>query len=84
MIKKVLVYPNAKRDVGYVYTQRVAEFFAARGVKVYATEETASHLQEDILVRVIEENEKMEMDIAIVLGGDGSMIQGAHFMLGTT
>ena len=84
MIKKVLVYPNAKRDVGYVYTQRVAEFFAARGVRVYATEETASHLQEELPVRVSEEDEKMEMDIAIVLGGDGSMIQGAHFMLGTT
>jgi len=84
MIKKVLVYPNAKRDVGYVYTQQVAEFFAARGVKVYATEETARNLTEELPVRMIEESEKQDMDIAIVLGGDGSMIQGAHFMLGTS
>ena len=47
MVKKVLVYPNAKRDVGYIYTRKVAEFFAARGVKVYATEETAMQLQGD-------------------------------------
>lgn len=78
------MYPNEKRDVGYVYTRRVAEFFAARGVKVYATAETARSLQEDLPVRVIEDSEKQNMDIAIVLGGDGSMIQGAHFLLGTT
>lgn len=84
MIKKVLVYPNVKRDVGYAYTQLVAEFFSARGVKVYATKETVLHLQGDLPIRVIEETEKRDMDIAIVLGGDGSMIQGAHFMLGTT
>ena len=83
MIKKVLVYPNVKRDVGYVYTRRVAEFFAARGVKVYATEETVQSLKEDLAIRVIGENEKPEMDVAIVLGGDGSMIQGAHFMQGS-
>ena len=59
MIKKVLVYPNAKRDVGYVYTRRVAEFFAARGVKVYATEDTARNLTEELSVRVIEESEKV-------------------------
>ena len=83
MIKKVLVYPNVKRDVGYVYTQQVADFFAARGVKVYATEETAKGLSKELPIRVIEECEKKDMDIVIVLGGDGSMIQGAHFMLGT-
>jgi NAD+ kinase len=78
------VYPNVKRDVGYVYTQRVAEFFAARGVKVYATEETVCGLAKELPVRIIEDHEKQDMDVAIVLGGDGSMIQGAHFMLGTT
>ena len=84
MVKKVLVYPNVKRDVGYVYAQRVAAFFAARGVKVYVTEETAKGLPEEFPVRIITEEEKQNMDIAVVLGGDGSMIQGAHFLLGTT
>lgn len=83
MLKKVLVYPNEKRDLGYVYTRRVTEFFAARGIGVYAAEETVQSLQ-DLPVRVIHEEEKEQMDIVIVLGGDGSMIRGAHFMLGTT
>ena len=83
MIKKVLIYPNEKRDVGYVYSRRVTEYFAARGIRVYATEETAQKLQ-DLPVQVIQKTEKSEMDIAIILGGDGSMIQGAHFLLGTT
>ena len=83
MIKKVLIYPNVKRDVGYVYTRKVAEFFSSRGIRVFTTEETVKVLS-DLPVRVIQDDEKKAMDIAIVLGGDGSMIQGAHFMLGTS
>lgn len=82
MMKKVLLYPNAKRDPHYECTGRVARFFLDRNIEIYATGETAKAMSA-FPVRIIQEKEKPEMDLAVVLGGDGTMLQGAHFLLGT-
>lgn len=83
MLQNVLLYPNEKRDTGYACTRRTALFLIEKGIQVYAPPQTVKSLQLPA-VHAISQKEKAEMDLAIVLGGDGSMIQGAHFLLGTT
>lgn len=81
MIKRVLVYPNQKRDLDYRCTRRVIAFLAGRQVEVFAPPETARQLSDE-RISPISEEDKQSMDLALVLGGDGSMIQGAQYLLG--
>lgn len=81
MLQKILIYPNQKRDLQFACTKRAASFFMARQIEVYMPEETAQSLRA-LQVKSITEEKKPEMDLAIVLGGDGTMIQAAHFLLG--
>lgn len=81
MIRRVLIYPNGQRDQGYVCTRRVLSVLEKRNIVVYAPLDIVLSLTE-FKLQEIHEEEKELMDLAIVLGGDGSMIQGAHFLLG--
>ena len=76
MIKKVLIYPNEKRDDSYRWTQKVISFLSGKGVETYVPLD----LQEVLKTEAFQAKEPL--DLAIALGGDGTMIQTAHFLLG--
>lgn len=78
-MKRILVYPNHKRDHAYHWSQRVCRELKELGAQVWAPEEAADTLG----VPAVSEQEKQRMDVAVVLGGDGTMMRGAHFLLGT-
>jgi len=77
MIRKVLVYPNEKRDCAYCHTQKALSFLRSQGAETYVPSDMAEVVGAEPLQR------KETLDLAIALGGDGTMIQAAHFLLGT-
>lgn len=74
MMKRVLLYPNQKRDIELTYTGQVRTFLEQHGIEVYAFAEDAKSLD-------VPELGEAEADLAIVLGGDGTMIRCAHKLL---
>ncbi len=83
MIQNVLIYANSLRDVGYTYTQEVIRFLLQHGITVYVAEPNQDLLGAADNLHSDREIDKSQLDLAIVLGGDGTMILAVHYLLGS-
>ena len=74
-IENIILLPNTERDVDLCYTKEIAAMALSAGAKVYADEKLQKKLQNTALTYLPEEKLfEAEADVAIVLGGDGSML----------
>ena len=79
-MKKVYVFPNKKKDIGLKYTYEVVHFLREQGVMVYGD---ADWMDEVEGVCLLQPEDKASMDLAVTLGGDGTILMAAHFLLQT-
>ncbi len=79
-MKKVYIFPNKKKDTGLKYTREVVHFLQKQGIAVYGD---ADWIEEVDGVSLLEPEEKSSMDLAVILGGDGTILMAAHFLLQT-
>ena len=82
MISKVLVYPNGSRDIGFSCTRRVIAFLLSHGIQTAAYDPDKVLTTSGSQVKNADLLPKEDFDLAIVLGGDGTMIQCVHYLLG--
>lgn len=84
MIHRILLYPNATRDIGYECTRRVASWLLSRKVEVFLPEENYEQIGGEMsAIQLLKGSAQGKIDLAIVFGGDGTMILCAHFLQGT-
>ena len=69
MLKSVYVYSNQDKDPSGEKRKYVEDFLLSQNVEVKTLTEKSS--------------EPYQADLAVVLGGDGTMIRLAHHLLGT-
>lgn len=75
-MKTVFVFPNEKKDAGLVCTRRVIEYLRRRDCRICGPEGLEG-------ADPITPAEKGSLDFAVMLGGDGTILRGAHYLLGT-
>lgn len=83
MIRRVLVFPNGLKDVGYALTIRAISFLEDHGAQVFVYDQLGKLDSEEYHFTSAQGQDKNKFDIAVVLGGDGTMIQCVHYLLGT-
>ncbi|MBO6159107.1 MAG: NAD(+)/NADH kinase [Firmicutes bacterium] len=84
MIRQILVYFNTRKDESCAQTLRIVRFLKEQGVSVFMDQERrALHPDLENLTSPLDEERKGNMDLAVVLGGDGTMIRCGHFLQGT-
>lgn len=74
-IKSIIIYVNPDRDIGFEYTQRIAQIAISEGIKTYLIEKFKDHVAVGGIT-FYEESEfsSLGADMIIALGGDGSML----------
>lgn len=78
-IKNIIILPNPERDTLLHYTKNIADIALSSGVNVYADEKFAQKLQNKNITFLPQEKLfETEADTAIVLGGDGSMLDACE------
>lgn len=78
-IKNIIILPNPERDTRLHYTKKIAALALAAGVNVYTDEKFAQNLQNEKITFLTQEKLfETEADTAIVLGGDGSMLDACE------
>ncbi|MBQ9745932.1 MAG: NAD(+)/NADH kinase [Clostridia bacterium] len=78
-IKNIIILPNPERDIQLCCTKQIAATALACGVQVYAEEKFRRELQNPKVCYLSEEKLfEADADAAIVLGGDGSMLDACE------
>ena len=78
-IKNIIILPNPERDTHFHYTKKIAALAANAGVSVYADENLQGKLESETIIYLPQEKLfEAEADAAIVLGGDGSMLDACE------
>ncbi len=74
-IKKIIIFSNPERDQNFEYAKNIASLAKEFDIKVYTDKKFKNEL-DGFNIRFIEENDLASLgaDIAISLGGDGSML----------
>ena len=74
-IKKIIIFSNPECDNNFEYAKKIAALAKKSGIEVYADEKYRKEL-EGFDMDFIEEKDipSLNADIAISLGGDGSML----------
>lgn len=83
MLDKVIVFSNGARDAGHTLGKKVISFFLEHGCTVMVPAGNEELTEVFPGVRVAEGKEASGCQLGIVLGGDGTMIQACHYLLGT-
>lgn len=71
-MKKIAILPNAGKDIGLVHTKRIIEYLSGKANLYMPSEYSAEGYKVTYINNVYE-----SVDTAIVLGGDGTIIQCA-------
>ena len=78
-IQNIIILPNPERDTRLHYTKKIAALAHAAGVNVYADEKLSAKLRgENFIFLPQDKLFETEADTAIVLGGDGSMLDACQ------
>ena len=78
-IKNIILLPNPERDTDLSYTKNIVSMASDAGLKVYADEKLRQRLQDTSVIYMQEEKLfDTDADVAIVLGGDGSMLDACE------
>ena len=78
-IKNIILLPNTERDTRLHYTKKIAAAALAAGVHIYADEKLSTKLVgENVTFLPQDKLFETEADAAIVLGGDGSMLDACE------
>ena len=75
-MKKVLLHPNPKRDIGFECTKKTALLLREYGVKVFVSNCDYSFEDKEIILCPFNDAIK-DSDMIIALGGDGSILHTA-------
>ena len=75
-MKSVFLFPNEKKDTELLYTKRAMEYLKARGCRVYSIAELPG-------AESVNGEPPADLQFAVILGGDGTILRGAHYLLGT-
>jgi NAD+ kinase len=71
-MKKILIVPNPSKDPSFMITQRVIAWFNSKNVQIFMPSEYRHHHGFSHLC--IPDEQLYELDYAIILGGDGTII----------
>jgi NAD+ kinase len=78
-IKNILLLPNPERDTCFHYAKKIASMASEQNVQVFADEKIKEELNEKCVSFLPSEKLfEAEADVAIVLGGDGSMLDACE------
>ncbi len=78
MIRNVLVFSNLTKDPDHKHTSRLIDFLSSMGAHVYMFDREPLPGAE-----YLEEGRSENLDLAIALGGDGTMIRCGHKLQGS-
>ncbi|MBE6543630.1 MAG: NAD(+)/NADH kinase [Ruminococcaceae bacterium] len=70
-IRSVMIIPNVTKPETLEYTDKLIDFFEKKEIKTYVVKDVSA--KEDI---------PLDIDMAVVLGGDGSVLVGASYLDG--
>ena len=70
-MKKIVIIPNATRDPDYIYTQKAETLLQNRGFTTHRFNPSCQNDREDALFQ--------DAHAVLVLGGDGTILNAAHF-----
>lgn len=78
-LKNIIIFPNPERDTRLDYTKKIAAMAISAGVSVFTAEKFRAELACTEITYVPEEKLfETKADVAIVLGGDGSMLDACE------
>jgi len=76
-LKRILLIPNIHKDPDLVVSHKVAELLLSEGASLYIDEKFISDLDAGVSVY----DECTELDLIIVIGGDGSILDAAKYAI---
>ena len=76
-MKRILLIPNIHKDPDLVVSHKVAELLLSEGASLYIDEKFISDLDAGVSVY----DECTELDLIIVIGGDGSILDAAKYVI---
>lgn len=78
-IKNIILLPNPERDILLCYTKKIIDMALSANVHVYMDEKLHQEISNKALTYLAEEKLfEADADLAIVLGGDGSMLDACR------
>ena len=78
-IKNIIILPNPERDTRFEYAEKIATMALSAGIHVYTSEKLRPRFNNTEITYLQEEKLfEAAADLAIVLGGDGSMLDACE------
>lgn len=80
-MKNIVVIPNAYKDPGYIYSRRIVTRLCRLGGRVYLAESLRHDFQSSH-IHYYDGEIPEEVEMILVIGGDGSVLDAAAYALG--
>ena len=77
-MKRIFIVPNPKKDKDYAITKKVANFLKEYGAEVFISNE---YEDSDISFVKYRDSNIMDIELVIVIGGDGSFIDATSYAI---
>lgn len=78
---KILLIPNTKKENAIIVAKRVCKILSSRSIDIYAFSDCSSFFPEQNIIFINNFEKLNNIDIAFVIGGDGTIIGAANRLL---